>query len=273
MAFEAPAVLMPSRPPSQHADSRRDEEDLEAEQPPALAPIAPPAAAPANVEAEKSEQVLEDELRVRARDTLVRASLSKDLEEALVEVREERPTAGAGPSTPTPKPAKETPTPQAPVKNNLECIGTKPALAWALQAVSQRDKRAGELLAMINEAQRKLCDREETCQQIEERIGSARLDLAHLELDIEWHRRSHEAAKERSCELEAGQYKLLGELDGENQKLRHANIEAQESCLMSARSEMSTATGGATASSIGCFTPLNAHNSLPLSPSPLYSTR
>jgi len=214
--------------------------------------------------AEASLREMEEKLRIRARDTLVKASQSDALEKALAEVQEERKAEkDAAARTPLAKEANVLPTPSAPVKLSGKEFNAadKPAVAWALDAVSERDRRVGELLAMISETQRSILERDEQCQQIEEKLGAARLDLAHLELDVEWHRRTLDSAKERSNELEANQKKLLVDLDGQTQKLRHANIEARESCLMSAQSEISTATGGATASSIGCFTP-RLHNTM-----------
>jgi creatine kinase len=226
----------------------------------------------------------EEELRRRARETLVKAAADKSLENVLWDVQRERqpqppPTAAvepmaATPSTPSKDPVSDVVplgTPAAPVKlANKIPVGDNSTLLMALEAVSQRDRRVGELVAMISETKRFILERNEQCQAIEEKIGATRVNLAHLDLDVEWHRQALENAKDRTTELEAGQRKLMVDLDGQQQKLRHTEIEARESCLASAQSEISTATGGATASSLGCYTPRNIQTMIldPLGSSP-----
>jgi hypothetical protein len=208
------------------------------------------------------EQLLlqEERLRLQARDILVKATFDESLDRALMMVEAENAAAEAGStianSTTSP------PTPDGKCSAGVQepaLFGRdteKSAAVLALRAMSHRDRRVGELIAMIDEVKRQIAERDDRCTQIEERLNGVRLDIAHLELDVEWHRRAVEGAKERSCELEVSQRRLFGELDEHQQKFRHAKIEAQESCLMSARSELSTATGFTT-SSLGCFTPRN----------------
>jgi hypothetical protein len=253
-------------------------------QPPAVSALAPEQASSlesqavlADARTDRAQLELEEDLRNRARETLVKASLDNGLERALMEVQQERQaTNGEVLATPPPKEACTTPSapvraaPSASVKpdNQDASASDKVVFFRALEAVKQRDRRVGELLAMISETQRAVADREITCQQIEERIGATRHDISHLNLDVEWHRRALEAAKERSNELELGQRNLVGELDSQHKKLLHANIDAQESCLVGcAPSEISTATGGGTTtSSLGCYTPRNVYSRGPLDP-------
>jgi hypothetical protein len=195
---------------------------------------------------DSKEDSLED-IRANMSSLLWSACESGHLEQALGSMK-------ASASTPMKPTYLGTPSP--PVKPSSGMKTSRPAVELAIEAMSLRDRRIGELSAMIKEAKQQLIERDECCRAIEGKLGAARIDLAHLDLDMEWHRRALDDAQERSNELEAGQRKLIGELDGHQQKFRHAKIEAEESCLMSARSELSTATGGATAaSSLGCFTP------------------
>lgn len=201
-----------------------------------------------------------------SRDNTLEAALLEEVttEQKKMEQAKEAPTTAIA-ETPASREVDSLATPKAPVKLGDKALNPadKRAMALALDAVSQRDRRVGELLAMISETQRCILERDEQCQQIEEKISAARQDFAHLELDVDWHRRALDNAKERSNELEATQQKLQLDLDGQQQKLRHAGVEVRDSCLMSAQSEISTATGGgATASSLGCFTPRN-HSALP----------
>lgn len=238
------------------------------------------------VKAEMEASSKEEELRRRARETLVKAAEDRSLENVLWDVQRERQpppgnvqpaaeTVAATPSTPSKDPPASDmvlETPAAPVKlaNKIIPVGENSTLLMALEAVSQRDRRVGELVAMIGETKRFILERDEQCQAIQEKIGATRVNLAHLDLDVEWHRQALENAKDRTTELEAGQRKLMVDLDGQQQKLRHTEIEARESCLASAQSEISTATGGATASSLGCYTPRNIQTMAldPLSYSP-----
>jgi len=247
-------------------------------------PSAPPTMMPQPPKAEapplgpKKVMSAKEELRIKARNTLLQASVDNGLENALLEVKQERraeAVVAATATTPLLLSADASSSPTSPVQPDNKEIKSEntPALQRALEAVAQRDRRVGELLAMISEANRQISERDERCQGMEEKLGATRLDLAHLEVDAEWHRRALEGAKEQSCALEVGQRKLLGELDGQHQKLRHANIQTSECCPMSAMSEISTVTGGGTTSSVGCFTPRNAPSALldPLSSSPLPS--
>jgi hypothetical protein len=229
--------------------------------PPEVMPQPPKAEAPPLVASVTS---LKEDLRIKARDTLIQASVDDGLERALLEVKQER--RAEVPQT-VELLNREGHAEVSPESREIKSENS-PALQRALEAVAQRDRRVGELLVMISEANRQISDRDERCRGMEEKLGATRLDLAHLEVDVEWHRRSLEDAKEQTCALEVVQRKLLGDLDGQHQKLRHANVQVSEGCPMSALSEISTVTGGGTTSSVGCFTPRRAPSALSSSPLP-----
>jgi len=86
-----------------------------------------------------------------------------------------------------------------------------------VEAICARERRIGELTALIQEAERKIADRDATCQLIQAKITSAKFDLAHADLDIGWHRQALQGAHERNVELDANHRRLLGELDGHGQ--------------------------------------------------------
>jgi len=225
-------------------------------------------------DAKEADSELEAQLRLLARDVLIEASSDGRLAAALSasgndeEVAKATANAPSGPSAPAvgsnaaPTPPVQaieaSPAPPATMKvmgsSSTTVLVSSSATATVLEAVAQRDRRVGELLAMISEAKSQIADREDRCAQIEDKLSAARADIAHLELDVEWYKRALDGAKERSGVLEERKRQLLGALDGHTLKMRHAGIDAIE-CGMSAPSEVSTATGGGTQSSIGCFTP------------------
>jgi len=136
--------------------------------------------------------------------------------------------------------------------------GKQPAVL-ALRMLSDRDRRLGELSAMIEATKQQIAERTESCRQIEAMISTARLDASHLELDIEWHRQALEGAERRSSELGAGQRKLLGDVGLHKPKSIEGDPEAGP--MISARSELSTATGGT--GGTGCSVPASAGGCTP----------
>lgn len=189
----------------------------------------------------------------RAFDALVAANDSGALEAAMRRLSSQR-SAESPPSKHLPL------TPQAPSKPHTGQIRPSgrarsevayPAnsgAVWVLSEVRKRDGRVGELVSMIRETERQIEDRIRQCRWLDERLDSTRADVAHIALDIEWHKCALENAIERSSELEATQGKLKGELEGQQMKLR-----STEGTLPSARSNTSTEASGfdATTSSMG----------------------
>jgi len=197
------------------------------------------------------------DLRDRLHDKLFEALDEGRLEEVVSEALAGRPPqhANQGPATPPECVKVEVPTPSAPSKRDaLERLDIQGALevytsttdlglVHVLDTISARDRRIGELTAMIREAERKIAERDLTCQQIQDRISTAKLDLAHVDLDFQWHSQALQGAQERNVELDTCHRRLRCELDGHRQKMKHAFIET-DTLLMTARSDWSTATGG-----------------------------
>jgi len=77
------------------------------------------------------------------------------------------------------------------------------AALLVLQAVSQRDRRIGELTAQVARAERRISDHDRSMREMEKQIGSLKMDAAHFDLDIEWYRRALQGAEARAAELEA----------------------------------------------------------------------
>jgi len=80
------------------------------------------------------------------------------------------------------------------------------------QAVSLRDRRAGELLSKIQFAKRQLDERKEQCLRLEQEIDAVRLRHSDVDKDVEWHRCAMQHALLRHRELEADRASLLQEL-------------------------------------------------------------
>lgn len=99
-------------------------------------------------------------------------------------------------------------------------------LMLAVQSVSSRDRRIGELQVMIREKERANLERDATIAAIQERLFTLNADKAHLDLDVKWHKNAHETAADRSYQLAASQRTLNGDLDIHNMKMRHACIES-----------------------------------------------
>mmetsp|Transcript_146781 Transcript_146781/g.468969 ORF Transcript_146781/g.468969 Transcript_146781/m.468969 type:complete len:902 (-) Transcript_146781:105-2810(-) len=118
---------------------------------------------------------------------------------------------------------------------------TASAAALIFEAVSARDRRIGELTARIRETEIRFCEQDEGYNQMIDMLTVAKQDLAHVELDIEWHRRALEGAVGRSGELQQGQRKLLSELDLQMKPIQNDPLGGLG--MYSARSEISTVPG------------------------------
>jgi hypothetical protein len=104
--------------------------------------------------------------------------------------------------------------------------------AWMLmKALSQRDQRIGELIALIASTEQRIADRDDDLKQIEQQISSVKAESAHFDMDIEWHKRALVGAEERSAELEA-------DPEATTLKLKQGSLERN---VASSRSAISTA--------------------------------
>merc|ERR550525_2138296 len=73
-----------------------------------------------------------------------------------------------------------------------------PAAQLLLQALLQRDRRIGELTAEIASTELRIAAQEENLRKMEKSVGSWRLEAAHIDLDVEWHRGVLLGADERN---------------------------------------------------------------------------
>lgn len=117
-------------------------------------------------------------------------------------------------------------------------------LMLAVQSVSTRDRRIGELQAMIRERERANMERDAAIAALQERLFTLSADRAHLDLDVKWHKSALESATDRSSQLAASQRQLKGDLDVHNMKMRHACIES-DPLMFSSHSDFSTTAGTA----------------------------
>eukprot|EP00913_Durusdinium_trenchii_P009025 g8489.t1 len=83
-----------------------------------------------------------------------------------------------------------------------------------LEAFSEKGRRMNSLSKMIEEAEVQIKRREQQCCQLQAHISRNHLELAHLQLDLDWHHSALEGAEERHKELQTTQRKLLGTLHG-----------------------------------------------------------
>lgn len=116
------------------------------------------------------------------------------------------------------------------------------ALMHALQAISSRDRRVGELHAMIREKERAVAERDLAVATMQEKLAAMNADILHLDLDVEWHKRAQEGATDRCAQLAASQRQLLGDLDFHTMKTQHACIDS-DPIMWSSRSDLSTTVG------------------------------
>jgi len=83
-----------------------------------------------------------------------------------------------------------------------------------LEAFSEKGRRMNTLSKMIEEAEGQIKRREQQSSELQAHISQNKLELAHLQLDLDWHRSALEGAEERRKELQHSQRKLLGTLHG-----------------------------------------------------------
>jgi len=110
-----------------------------------------------------------------------------------------------------------------------------------LQAISWRGQRLGMLRTQAEVIKRLIAEREVRCKEVEVMTTTAKSDLSHLSLDIEWHRRALERATERQEDLEAGLRKLRFQLDSGSRRILEQATERQgdiEASLHRARGQL-----------------------------------
>ncbi|CAL1141315.1 unnamed protein product [Cladocopium goreaui] len=83
-----------------------------------------------------------------------------------------------------------------------------------LEAFSEKGRRMNTLSKMIEEAEVQIKRREQQSIELQAHISQNKLEIAHLQLDLDWHRSALEGAEERRKELQTSQRKLLGTLHG-----------------------------------------------------------
>jgi len=88
-----------------------------------------------------------------------------------------------------------------------------------LEAFSEKGKRLDELSKLVKEAETKIALRSEQSQQLQAEVSQNRLELAHLDLDLDWHRTALTNAEQRRVELQDVRRKLLGALHGKMYEL------------------------------------------------------
>lgn len=108
--------------------------------------------------------------------------------------------------------------------------------------LSEKDRRVGELLVLIREAEQRLVTRDQQCRQMEGLLATARADLAHLELDVEFRWREFEGVNQEHLQLEAQSRCTNGGSRQEQLAQDRAKYVAGMAAL-GARSEVSTACG------------------------------
>jgi hypothetical protein len=86
------------------------------------------------------------------------------------------------------------------------------SVARTLLDVSRRDQRIGALRASILSAERRLAKQSGKCISLEDQLERTQRELAHLDLDIEWHLRTIRDAETRYEELEKIRERLTEEL-------------------------------------------------------------
>lgn len=129
----------------------------------------------------------------------------------------------------------------APELTTLDAASPSASTMATLEAVSQQDRRIGELRAFVLEAQRKLAERDAELAKMEEKLAAAKADLQHLDLDVQWHKRALEGADDKSLQLSASQRCLIENFEDKQRKLMHASVDVVDPQLLSARSQISTA--------------------------------
>mmetsp|Transcript_35707 Transcript_35707/g.83587 ORF Transcript_35707/g.83587 Transcript_35707/m.83587 type:complete len:385 (+) Transcript_35707:121-1275(+) len=113
-----------------------------------------------------------------------------------------------------------------------------------MEALSQRDRLIGQLHQQIQEAQRKVDERQMQCATMEANLSAVRSGLAHIGLDLEWHQNALTVASQRKSELESGQKKLVTELHSSLLLQKHAGIDAEKYPLAGGVNRASLWSGG-----------------------------
>jgi len=175
-----------------------------------------------------------DELRTMLRDTLIHSSEDGSLEKALGESKrgkelealrrieihlmqalEDGSLEEAVASSQAHKEAKQAAKEGAFPKQKVAPLNVEEFSAkMFLEAFSEKGRRMNTLSKMIEEAEVQIKRREQQSFELEAHISQNKLEIAHLQLDLDWHRSALEGAEERRKELQTSQRKLLGTLHG-----------------------------------------------------------
>eukprot|EP00930_Biecheleria_cincta_P045992 TRINITY_DN3170_c0_g1_i2.p1 TRINITY_DN3170_c0_g1~~TRINITY_DN3170_c0_g1_i2.p1 ORF type:complete len:2091 (-),score=594.53 TRINITY_DN3170_c0_g1_i2:131-6403(-) len=84
-----------------------------------------------------------------------------------------------------------------------------------VQAFSEKGKRLEQLQKLVEDAEQQIKLRDAQCRQLQSEVSRNRLEIVHMELDIDWHKNALENADARRQELQNGQRQLLGKLHGQ----------------------------------------------------------
>jgi len=175
-----------------------------------------------------------DELRTMLRDTLIHSSEDGSLEKALGESKrgkelealrrieihmmqalEDGSLEEAVASSQAHKEAKQAAKEGAFPKQKVAPLNVEEFSAkMFLEAFSEKGRRMNTLSKMIEEAEVQIKRREQQSIELQAHISQNKLEIAHLQLDLDWHRSALEGAEERRKELQTSQRKLLGTLHG-----------------------------------------------------------
>jgi len=109
-----------------------------------------------------------------------------------------------------------------------------------LKAISGYDRRIGLLTAQIQESERRILDQTGCCTQLEADVDMARQDCQSLDYELENQQRALDREDLRGVKLLDSQRRLGEDMEVENLKQRHANLDC-DAGMWTARSELSTA--------------------------------
>jgi len=112
--------------------------------------------------------------------------------------------------------------------------------AW-LEMLSNVDRRIGFLRGTIAEVRQRIAEQEERSASIEEEIRMVRQDLKSLDSEVCHKREAIGEVETSHLKLQQTQRKLVGELQAERLKQRHAAVDLGAGVLLSVSSEVSTA--------------------------------
>jgi len=185
---------------------------------------------PEDDEQEEAKDSDEEELRARVKDTFLTSANSGLLDTLLKDVRGNGSEAESRMVEPNTfaatngqievyggKKAK----PDASLANHGIQVYSGMQASYTLSMLQARDRRIGELHFLIKDAEQKIAERDQQCHEMEERLSCLKGNIAHFDMDIEWHKQSLQKATERRSTLETDQRKLMMEFDQHQQKLRH----------------------------------------------------